>query len=324
MRALLCTEFASYQTQKIQDTPSPKIKKNHVRIAIKAAGVNFPDMLMIEGRYQIKPPLPFIAGAECAGIITEIGENVTDYKCGDRVACLAGTGCFAQEIVAPLHSLAPIPKTMSFEDAAGFIMVYATTYHALVQRAALKAGETLLVLGAAGGVGLAAVQIGKALGATVIACASNDEKLAICKANKADAVINYSHEDIKTRARELADGGVDVVYDPIGGKFAEPAVRALNWGGRYLVIGFAAGDIPRVPFNLMLLKSIDIRGVHWGAWLAREPHTHQANMQDLLKMYGQGDIKPHIGGVYNLDDFTDAFDVIAKRQAVGKLIICPP
>lgn len=322
MRALIINEFAPYTDQAIGDIAPPKLVAGHVRLDIKAGGVNFPDILMVQGQYQIKPPFPFVAGAECAGVVSEIGDGVRGFNVGDRVAALPGTGCFAQQVVVPATSLIKISDKMSFEEAAGFTMVYATSYHALKQRSDLKAGETLLVLGAAGGVGLAAVEIGKAMGATVIAAASTQEKLEVCKAHGADHLINYTTEDLKTRAKELSGGsGVDVVYDPVGDKFAEPAVRAMTWGGRYLVVGFAAGDIPRVPFNLMLLKSADVRGVHWGAWIPRNPKQHVQNMADLMAMYEAGTIKPRVSSSHELEDFKTAFSELSERRAMGKVVL---
>lgn len=321
MRALICEKFAPYHEHQIQQVSPPDMQPTHVRLAIKAAGVNFPDMLMIQGQYQIKPPFPFIAGAECAGIITEIGDQVREFKVGDRVASLPGTGCFAEEAVVPANSLIKISDKMPFTQAAGFIMVYGTTYHALKQRARLKAGETLLVLGAAGGVGLSAVELGAAMGANVIAAASHKDKLAICQQYGARHIINYSTEDLKARAKELTDGGADIVYDPVGDKYSEPALRAMAWQGRYLVIGFAAGDIPRIALNLILLKSLDVRGVHWGAWVARAPDVHAKNMRELMAMYETGTLRPHVSHTYSLENFTQAFTALKERRVIGKVIL---
>ncbi|MGB0907494.1 MAG: NADPH:quinone oxidoreductase family protein [Maricaulaceae bacterium] len=321
MRALVCTEFAPYTEHKVIEVDAPVIKPGHVRLKIHAAGVNFPDILMVQGQYQVKPPFPFIAGAECAGEITELGDGVKGFAVGDRVAALPGVGAFAEEIVVPAQTLVKISDKMSYEEAAGFIMVYATSYHALKQRSDIKEGESLLVLGAAGGVGLAAVEIGNAMGAKVIAAASTAEKLAICKDHGAHEGINYTSEDLKARAKELSGGGVDIVYDPVGDKFAEPAVRAMAWGGRYLVVGFAAGEIPRVPFNLMLLKSADVRGIHWGAWIPRNQKLHVQNMMDLMGMYEAGTIKPRVSGTHTLENFADAFTALTERRVMGKVVL---
>lgn len=322
MRALVCNEFAPYAEHKVIDVEAPEIQDGHVRVKIHAAGVNFPDILMVQGQYQVKPPFPFIAGAECAGEITELGGDVKGFKVGDRVACLPGVGCFAEEIVVPAATLVPISDKMSYEEAAGFVMVYATSHHALKDRSDLKPGETLLVLGAAGGVGLTAVELGKRMGATVIAAASTAEKLAICKEYGADHGVLYTEEDLKTRVRELTGGkGVDVVYDPVGDKFAEPALRALAWGGRYLVIGFAAGDIPKVAFNWMLLKELDVRGIHWGAWIPRNPKAHAANMGELMAMYEKGEIKPRVSGSHSLENFADAMTALTERRVMGKVVL---
>ena len=251
MKALNIHEFKSYKRQKIEELPSPKLRAGHVRISVAAAGLNFPDILMAEGKYQIKPPFPFIPGSECSGTITEVSDDVEHLKVGDKVAAMVMNGAFATEVVCSSNLVWKI-GTMPFDKAAGIALVYGTSYYALKQRAKLKKGDTLLVLGAAGGVGLAAVELGKAMGANVIAAASTNEKLQICKIHGADELINYSDEDLKRRVKEL--GGCDVIYDPIGDKYSEPAMRTLKWYGRYLVIGFAAGEIPKIPLNLALLK----------------------------------------------------------------------
>jgi len=320
MDALIVREFSDYHKHKIETVDAPSLKPGHVRIKVHAAGVNFPDILMVEGKYQMKPPFPFTPGAEAAGVITELAEDVPHLKVGDRVGCIIPNGAFATEVVAHMMVTWPI-KDMPFDVAAGFALVYGTSYHALKQRAQLQEGETLLVLGAAGGVGLAAVELGKAMGATVIAAASTDEKLNVCKEHGADHVINYTTEDLKARARELSGGGVDVVYDPVGDKFAEPAFRAMGWQGRYLVIGFAAGDIPKMPLNLPLLKSADIRGVFWGTWTTKDPKAHRENMGELIAMQNSGQIKPRISGHYPLKDFKKAFDELTQRRAMGKVIL---
>ncbi len=319
MRALNVHKFQDYHKHAVEDvTPSP-MKPGHVRIALKAAGVNFPDILIAEGKYQAQPPFPFIPGGEAAGIISEVADDVKHLKVGDRVAYLGQVGAFATEVLAPVAVVGPIGD-MPFDIAAGLVLVYGTSYYALKQRANLQPGETLVVLGAAGGVGLAAVELGKAMGARVIACASTDEKLAVCKEHGADEGINYSNDmDLKKAIKEL--GGADVLYDPVGDKFAEPCVRAMNWGGRYMVIGFAAGDIPRIPLNLCLLKSIDIRGVFWGAWTQRDPKAHMGNIAEIMQMLQTGQIKPRISNHYPLEKFADAFDELTSRKAMGKVIL---
>ena len=318
MKALTVESFKPYAEHTVQEMPSQPMKPGHVRIDVKAAGLNFPDILMVEGKYQIKPPFPFTPGSECAGIITELADDVPHLKVGDRVAAMGQNGGFASEVLAPMMVTWPIGD-MPFETAAGMALVYGTSYYGLKQRGQLKEGETLLVLGAAGGVGLAAVELGKAMGAKVIAAASTDEKLAVCKEHGADELINYKTEDLKARLKEL--GGCDVIYDPVGDKFAEPAMRTLKWYGRYLVIGFAGGEIPKIPLNLALLKSIDIRGVFWGTWTMKSPKGHQANMGEILGMYKSGKIKPRISNTYPLEDFAKACDELTQRRAMGKVIL---
>lgn len=318
MKALTVHEFKPYAEHNVEDLPSPAMKPGHIRIDVKAAGLNFPDILMVEGKYQIKPPFPFTPGSECAGVIIELANDVPHLKVGDRVAAMVMNGAFATEVLSPMMVTWPIGD-MPFETAAGIALVYGTSYYALKQRAQLQKGETLLVLGAAGGVGLAAVELGKAMGAKVIAAASTDEKLAVCKEHGADEVINYTNEDLKARMKEL--GGCNVIYDPVGDKYAEPAMRTLKWYGRYMVIGFAAGEIPKIPLNLALLKSIDIRGVFWGTWTMKSPKEHQANMGEIINMYKTGKIKPRISGKYPLEDFKSACDELTQRRAMGKVIL---
>lgn len=318
MKALTVESFKPYTEHKVLKRPSAAMKPGHIRIDVKAAGLNFPDILLVEGKYQIKPPFPFTPGSECAGVITELADDVPHLKVGDHVACMVQTGAFASEVLSPMMVTWPIGD-MPFETAAGMALVYGTSYYGLKQRAQLQEGETLLVLGAAGGVGLAAVELGKAMGAKVIAAASTDEKLAVCKEHGADELINYTTEDLKARLKEL--GGCDVVYDPVGDKYAEPALRSLNWYGRYLVIGFAGGDIPKIPLNLALLKSIDIRGVFWGTWTMKSPKEHQANMGEIIAMYKAGKLKPRISNTYPLEAFSEACDELTQRRAMGKVIL---
>lgn len=321
MKALVCTQFAPFNSHKVIETDAPKIKPGHVRLAIKAAGVNFPDILMVQGQYQVKPPFPFIAGAECAGEITELGEGVKHLKIGQRVAALPGVGCFAEEAVVPAEICVPISDKMTYEEAAGFVMVYATSYHALKDRSDIKPGETMLVLGAAGGVGLTAVELGKQMGLNVIAAASTQEKLDVCKEYGADHGINYTSEDLKARVREITGKGADICYDPVGDKFSEPALRSLKWGGRHLVIGFAGGDIPKVAFNWMLLKELDVRGIHWGAWIPKNPKMHMENMGELMAMYEAGKIKPRVSGAHKLENFADAMTALSERRVMGKVVL---
>jgi len=322
MKALLIDAFRPYAEQEVQDAPVPEMKPGHVRVRMRAGGVNFPDILMIEGSYQIKPPFPFVAGAEGAGDVVEVGDGVKGLEVGDRVACMPGTGTFAEEAVVPELTCAKIPDGMSYAEAAGFVMVYGTSHHALKDRAELEAGERVLVLGAAGGVGLAAVELAKAMGAEVTAAASTEEKLATCKEHGADFGINYSTDDLKTLFKTAGGkAGFDVIYDPVGDKFAEPAFRSIAWKGRYLVIGFAAGDIPKLPLNLTLLKGADVRGVFWGAFTQREYPKHQANMAELFAMYEAGTLKPKISAEYPLEDFAKAMDDLSERRVRGKVVL---
>jgi len=324
MRALYCREFSPEENLKVEEIDTPVVPEAHVLIDVKAAGLNFPDLLCVRGDYQFKPPLPFVPGGEGAGIITELGEGVEHLSVGDRVCFNGLTGAFAEQVAAPAGAVAIIPDSMPFDQAAGLTVVYATSYYALKQRAKLQAGETLLVLGAAGGVGLAAVELGKAMGATVIAAASTDEKLEAAKAHGADEGINYTTEDLKARVKELTGKkGADVIYDPVGGELAETAFRAIAWEGRHLVIGFASGPIPKLPLNLPLLKGASAVGVFWGAWAMRDPEAHYQNMAELFEYYEQGAIKPHVAASYSLDDYLDAFGELSGRKAIGKVILTP-
>lgn len=320
MKALVVHEFKDYAKHGVEEVDSPSLKPGHIRIDVHAAGVNFPDILMVEGKYQMKPPFPFTPGSEAAGIITELADDVPHLKVGMRVGCIVSFGAFATEVVAHMNTVYPIGD-IPFDVAAGMALVYGTSYHALKQRAQLKAGDKMLVLGAAGGVGLAAVELGTLMGAEVIAAASTDKKLAICKDYGAAHGINYTNEDLKARAKELSGGGVDVVYDPVGDKFAEPAFRSMGWMGRYLVIGFAAGEIPKLALNLALLKSADIRGVFWGTWTMRHPKEHMENMGELLSWVKEGKINPRVSSHHSLESFADAFDELTSRKAIGKVIL---
>lgn len=324
MKALYCREFSPEENLKVEEIDTPVVPEAHVLIDVKAAGLNFPDLLCVRGDYQFKPPLPFVPGGEGSGIITELGEGVEHLSVGDRVCFNGLTGAFAEQVAAPAGAVAIIPDSMPFDQAAGLTVVYATSYYALKQRAKIQAGETLLVLGAAGGVGLAAVELGKAMGATVIAASSTDEKLEAAKAHGADEGINYTTEDLKARVKELTGKkGADVIYDPVGGELAEAAFRAIAWEGRHLVIGFASGPIPKLPLNLPLLKGASAVGVFWGAWAMRDPEAHYQNMAELFEYYEQGAIKPHVAASYPLDDYLDAFGELSSRKAIGKVILTP-
>ena len=322
MKAILCKEYGPAETLVIEDVPSPKMGDRGVKIRVKAAGLNFPDTLIIEGKYQLQPPMPFSPGGELAGEVIEVGDKVTRFKPGDRVAALTGFGAFAEEVVAPESNLLPIPDNMPDEKAAGFMMVYGTSYYALKQRANLQPGETLLVLGASGGVGLAAVELGKAMGAKVIAAASSSEKLRIAKDAGADELINYTDEPLKDAVKKLTKGkGVDVIYDPVGGGFTEQALRTMAWNGRHLIIGFAAGDIPKVPANLTLLKGCSVVGVFWGAFTRNEPEVSAQNMMELLQMYSEGKIDPKVSEVFDFEQYAEALGALTGRRATGKVVL---
>jgi len=324
MKALVCRAFGSEEDLELVDAPAPDLKPGCVRIAVKAAGLNFPDLLLVRGQYQSKPETPFTPGAEGAGVVVEAEEVADGVTVGDRVLFTAQTGAFAEEIVVPAASTLKIPDAMTFQQAAGFTIVYATTQHALKQRAELAVGETLLVLGAGGGVGLAAVELGKARGARVIAAASAPEKLDAAKAHGADETINYAKEDLTARAKALTNGvGVDVVYDPVGGDYSEAAFRAIAPDGRHLVVGFAAGEIPKLPLNLPLLKQAAVVGVFWGGWARRFPEKQARNMAELFDLFERAAVKPHVAGAYALADFRDAFSELAERRAIGKIVLTP-
>lgn len=321
MKAVICEVLGPPEKLVVKDVDSPKCPKGHIRISVHACGVNYPDALIIEGKYQFKPAPPFSPGGEVSGTVAEVGEGVSGFKVGERVLALCGHGGFAEEVVVPAMAAVQIPDDMPYEEAAGFIMTYGTSHHALKQRAQLKPGESLVVLGAAGGVGLTAVEIGKLMGARVIAAASSDEKLALAKTYGAGTLINYSNTDIKTAIKEATGGqGADVIYDPVGGDMCEAAFRAIGWNGRYLVIGFVAG-IPKLPTNLALLKGASLVGVFWGAFTMRETKVHQDNVRELLGWYEQGKIKPHISEIFPLEDTPKAIRVLADRKAKGKVVV---
>ena len=322
MKAVLCKAFGPPESLVVEEIASPIAGPGEVIVSVKAAGVNFPDVLIIQNKYQVKPPLPFSPGSEVAGIVKSVGEGVTRVKAGDEVFAFTTYGGFAEEVKTDGARLLPIPAGMSFTSAAAFGLTYATSDHALRDRGELKAGETLLVLGAAGGVGLAAIEIGKALGARVIACASTDDKLAVCREHGADATINYASEDLRDRIKALTDGrGADVVYDPVGGAYNEPALRSIAWLGRLLVVGFAAGYIPRIPLNLTLLKGCSIVGVYWGEFTRREPARFADAMQQLGDWYAAGKVRPHVSATFPLERASEALTLMAERKVKGKVVV---
>ena len=323
MKPVVCREHGlPDRLDLVNDWPRPELGENDVRIRVKAAGLNFPDVLIIQGKYQFQPELPFIPGGECAGVVEEVGAAVTRWQVGDEVIHSGGSGSFCEEIVAKELAVLPKPPALSFEAAAGITITYLTSYHALVQRANIQPGETLLVLGAAGGVGSTAVELGKALGATVIAAASSDDKLALCTELGADYVINYTNESLRDQVKQLTGGaGVDVVYDPVGGDFSEPAVRSMGWKGRYLVIGFASGPIPSIPLNLTLLKGCSIVGVFWGRFTMEETEVHLANIDTLWHWFEEGKIKPVITDLFPIEEYEGAYAAMMERRAKGKVIL---
>ena len=322
MHAWLCEDPTGVDSLTWKELPTPMPKAGEVLIEIKAASLNFPDLLIVQNKYQTKPPLPFVPGSEFAGIVQAVGEDVKHLQVGQAIACLSGTGGFATHTLAPANLCMPLPAGFPFVDAAAFIMIYATSHHALVDRAQLKAGETLLVLGAAGGVGTSAIQIAKALGARVIAAASSDEKCALCTSIGADATINYSTENLRDAIKALTNGkGPDVIFDPVGGDFTEPAFRSIAWRGRYLVVGFAAGPIPSLPLNLMLLKGASVVGVFWGGFAKQEPRASAAAMAELTEWYAQGKIKPVIDRSMPMADLKAAYAYMGSRGVMGKLVM---
>ncbi|WP_309605070.1 NADPH:quinone oxidoreductase family protein [Phenylobacterium sp.] len=330
MKALLSKAVGGPDTLVLEDVPSPEAKPGFAVVSVKAVGVNFPDVLIIEDKYQFKPARPFSPGGEVSGVVKSVGEGVTHIKVGDRVLGNTGWGGMAEELALEAARLVKIPDAMPFDDAAAFIMTYGTSYHALKDRADLQPGQTLLVLGAAGGVGLAAVELGKQMGARVIAAASSQEKVDLCLAHGADAGVVYGRGPFdRDGQKQLSEqfktacgaAGADVIYDGIGGDYAEPALRSIAWEGKYLVVGFAAGDIPKIPLNLALLKGCDIVGVFWGTWVAKNPARHQKGVAELLAMYAAGKIKPHVSGRFPLAKAADAIRHLASRQAMGKVVV---
>jgi len=330
MKALQCVELGMPDKLQVNEISDPEVLPGHVLIDNKAASVNFPDVLMIQGLYQFQPELPFSPGGESAGIVSSVGEGVKNISVGDRVFAMTGLGAFAEKIVAPEHAVVKIPESMDFETAAALPMTYGTSLYALKQRAELKEGETLLILGAAGGVGLATVELGKAMGAKVIAAASTQEKVDLCIQHGADEGFIYptgkldrnQQKELSSKIKELTGGmGANVVYDPVGDDYSEPCIRATAWDGRYLVIGFAAGEIPKIPINLALLKGMKIVGVFWGAWVGMFPEENKKNFQELFQLHSDGKINPEVSDSFSLDNGAQAIAHLKDRKAKGKVII---
>jgi NADPH2:quinone reductase len=322
VHAWLCENPVGVEALNWKEIPTPAPQKGQVLVRIEAASLNFPDLLIVQNKYQMKPDLPFVPGSEYAGVIEAVGEGVTELKVGQSVACLSGTGGFGTHTLAPAKLCMPLPPGFPAVDAAAFIMIYATSHHALIDRAALQAGETVFILGAAGGVGTAAIQIAKAAGARVIAAASTDEKCALCKTLGADETINYTTQNMREVLKVLTEGkGPDVIYDPVGGDFAEPAFRSIAWRGRYLVVGFASGPIPALPFNLALLKGASIVGVFWGDFARREPQANAAMMAELAKWYALGKVKPVIDRTMPMSELKAAYAHMGSRGVMGKLVM---
>ena len=322
MKAIVCSKFGTPDTLKYQEIKTPNPKEGEILITVKACSVNFPDTLIIQGKYQFKPEFPFSPGSDVAGIIEKVGENVKHFKVGDAVVGFIPFGGFAEKAILKAIDCFPKPRGMSMVNAAAFLLAYGTSYHALKDRANLQKGETILILGASGGVGLTALELAKLMGAKVIAAASSQEKLNLCKEFGADEVINYTEENLKDRVKELTNGkGVDVIYDPVGGAFSELALRAIAWKGRHLVVGFANGEIPKIPINLTLLKGASIVGVFWGAFAQKEPKKSLENIQQLLTWFVKGEVKPHIDKTYSLEDAPKALEDMMQRKVKGKIVI---
>ena len=322
MKAVLCKAFGPAETLVLEEVASPVAKANEILLEVHAAGVNFPDTLIIEGKYQFKPPFPFSPGGEAAGVVKALGDKVSHLQVGDRVMALTGWGSFAEEVAVAAYNVMPIPADMDFASAAAFGMTYGTSMHALKQRANLQPGETLLVLGASGGVGLAAVEIGKAMGARVIAAASSAQKLEVAKAAGADELIDYSASSLKDEVKRLTGGqGADVIYDPVGGDLFDAAIRSIAWNGRLLVVGFASGRIPELPVNLALLKGAAVVGVFWGAFAQRQPQDNAANFQQLFAWHAAGKLKPLVSQTFPLEQAAAAIDTLGQRKAVGKVVV---
>ena len=323
MKALRCEALGPAETLVIRDLPEPKPGPGESAIRVRAAALNFFDTLVIQGRYQVKPPLPFSPSAECAGVVSAVGEGVSDWQVGERVAAWLGYGAARETVVVPTQAAIRIPDKLSDHQAAGLFVTYGTALHGLIQRGEIRPGETLAILGAAGGAGLAAVEIGALLGARVIACASSPDKLALAREHGAQDGLDYAADDIRAGLRRLAPNGLDALYDTVGGELAEPALRSMGWGGRYLVVGFAGGEIPKIPLNLLLLKGCDLRGVFWGDFVKRDPAGHRANMERLLAWAAAGQIRAHVHGAYPLEQAAEALALIAERKVQGKVVLVP-
>jgi len=324
MKAILCSRFGPPEDLELADIPQPQAGPGEAVVRVKAAALNFFDTLIVAGKYQHKPPFPFSPAAEFAGTVESIGAGVTEVSIGDRVMGYMGWGAARESVAVAADQIVRLPDTLDFERAAGLTVTYGTTLYALRERAALKAGETLVALGASGGTGLATVELGKMMGARVIACASSDDKLAFARSHGADETVNYATENLRDALKKLGgEHGIDVVYDPVGGPYAEPAVRSLAWQGRYLVVGFAAGDIPKIPLNLVLLRGCDIRGVFWGAWTKREPQAQRAIMTDIARWCAQGKLSGHVHAVYPLAEIAAALKAISDRKVMGKIVLRP-
>jgi len=322
MRAVLCKEWGGPEKLVVEDVPPQAMRAGAVRVAVRAAGLNFLDLLLIAGQYQEKPPLPFTPGAEAAGVVTEVGSGVSGVKSGDRVMVMAGLGAFAEEIVVDAARMMPIPAKMDFAAAAGFPIAYGTSYGALDWRARLQPGEWLLVYGAAGGVGLTALEVGKALGARVIACAGGAEKLAVAKEHGADHLIDYAREDIRERVKEITGGGgADVIYDPVGGDAFDAALRSIAWEGRILIIGFASGRIPQIPANIALVKNISLIGFYWGSYQSRRPAVLQQTFAQLFSWFEGGKLRPHVSQRFDLKDVASALQMMRQRKSTGKVVL---
>ncbi len=324
MRAIVCRQWGPPASLEVCELPDPQAGPGQVLIRVEAAGLNFPDTLIIQGKYQFRPELPFVPGSELAGVVQACGEGVQHLQPGQKVIAFTGQGAFASLVSVDARLVLPMPDGMDFETAAAFTLTYGTSWHALADRAALQAGETLLVLGASGGVGLAAIEIGKALGARVVAAASSAAKLEICRQHGADACINYSEQDLRSAIRDTCgDSGPQVIYDPVGGNYSEAAFRSIAWRGRYLVVGFANGEIPKLPLNLALLKGASLVGVFWGEFVKREPKANLAGMRTLLGWLQQGQLRPHISARYPLAQTGQAMDAMIARNVSGKVLILP-
>jgi NADPH2:quinone reductase len=322
VKAVLCKAFGPPESLVIEDLDDPQPGPGQIVLEVGACAINFPDVLIIQNLYQFKPELPFSPGGEVAGVVSATGAGVTDLRVGDRVLASTGWGGLAEKVAVPAGSAIPVPDGIDLIHASSFLYAYGTSHYALKDRGRLQPGEALLVLGAAGGVGLAAVELGSVMGATVIAAASSEDKLELCREHGAALTINYGVEDLKARVRELTGGaGADVVYDPVGGALSEPALRAMAWNGRFLVIGFASGDIPKIPLNLPLLKGCSVVGVFWGAFAGREPQRHRDNVSELVRWWQEGKLRPHVSSTYPLERAGEAIRELADRKAKGKVVV---